>query len=137
MKIDARTSFERKLNELEAVVETLKNGRYPLEPFPDNVIGFRTWQRAGLFDAWISKTVDAPNGSYPDLAARLRVLLQDIEKYSLKGLRRRIRERDQTLSVLAKQNTELEALVRELADKLDAAGKLSKADRSKVIQLYR
>lgn len=137
MKIDAKTSFERKLQELEGVVEILKNGNYPLEPFPDNVIGFRNWRRAGVFDAWISKTIDAPNGSYPDLAVKLRALLQDVEKYSLKGLRRQIRERDQSLSMLAKQNTELEALVRELADKLDVAGKLSRSDRSKVIQLYR
>lgn len=72
MKVSAKTSFERKLVELERAVKQLKQGDYPTEYFPDNVSGFRAWERVGVFDAWVNKTVDAPNGSYPKMAEELR-----------------------------------------------------------------
>ena len=136
-KIGAKVSFERKLVELEKVVEQLKAGNRPEEFYPDDIDGFRSWRRPGVFDNWVSRNVDAPKGAYPIMAKRLRELLSELEAHSVKGLLQQIQELKKICGALAKQNTEMESIIRELSDRLDVAGKLTKADRSKIIELYR
>ncbi|MDZ7872454.1 MAG: hypothetical protein U5N27_04330 [Rhizobium sp.] len=137
MKVDAKTSFQRKLTELEKIVEQVKNGIQPAEPYPKNVKEFRAWKRNGLFDDWVSKSVDAPNGAYPEMARKLRGLLDELELHSTGHLRKTIRQLNHLIEALTKQNVELECTVRALSDKLDVSGNLDKADRSKIISLYR
>ncbi|MBY3367260.1 MerR family transcriptional regulator [Rhizobium laguerreae] len=137
MKISAKVSFERKLLELEKVIDQLKVGRRPENYYPDDITGFRSWKRPDVFDAWVSKNIDAPNGAYPEMAKRLRDLLTELEGYSIKGLQKRIQEMKKLITAMAKQNTEMESIIRELSDKLEMVGKLTQSDRVKIIQLYR
>lgn len=137
MALSKRQSFERKILELSRVAELLKQGKRPEGWYPETLQDFRAWECPGEFEGWVSKAVDAPSGDYPELAQELRKVFETIDRYSITGLRETIRLQAKEISVLARQNLEMESLVRELSDKLEVAGKLDVNDRSKIIRLYR
>lgn len=137
MAISKRQSLEVKIAELAKVANLLEHGKRPRHWYPETIDEFRSWERPGEFEGWISKSVDAPSGNYPDLAEKLREVFEKIDKYSITGLRLKIRAQAKEISALAKQNAEMESLIRELSDRLDVVGRLDANDRSNIIQLYR
>ncbi|MDK4728740.1 hypothetical protein [Rhizobium phaseoli] len=137
MAISKRQSLQLKIAELAKVADQLERGLRPEGWYPETIEEVRQWERPGVFECWVSKSVDAPSGPYPQLAEALRQVLQKIEDHSLNGLRRTIRKQKGEISALTRQNVELESVVRELSDKLEVAGRLDANDRTKIIQLYR
>lgn len=127
-----RNSFERKLAIMQKLANA-KKARLPLRDwYPLTLREFRDWQVPGEFDSWVSQSIDAPNGRYPELAKRLADLLRLLKSDPLEEENSRLRAEN---SQLMQQNVQLEIAVRALRDELVLKG--ASSDDCNVIALYR
>jgi hypothetical protein len=127
-----RESFERKLAILQPLADA-KEARIPLKTwYPTSLREFRAWKSPGEFDSWVSQSVDAPNGRYPELAKRLTKLLTILKSDPLEKENARLRSEN---AKLMQQNVQLEIAMRKLEDTIRLSGHVN--DRANVIDLYK
>jgi hypothetical protein len=127
-----RESFERKLAVLESLAAA-KLARIPLKAwYPTSLREFRAWNSPGEFDSWVSQSIDAPNGKYPNLAGRLGELLKILKSDPLEEENARLRRENTTLM---QQNVQLEIAIRKLEDRVTLLGQVN--NRANVTSLYK
>jgi hypothetical protein len=127
-----RESFEKKLAILERLAD-MKKARLPLKTwYPTSLREFREWQSTGDFISWSSQSIDAPNGKYPQLSARLAQALDVLRTDPIERENETLRAIN---TALMKQNVLLEAQVRKLDDQIRLLN--GSAGRANVIALYR
>lgn len=127
-----RESFERKLAILQTLADA-KLARTPLKTwYPTSLREFRAWKSPGEFDSWVSQSIDAPNGRYPDLAKRLAELLRALKSDPLEKENAQLRLEN---AKLMQQNVQLEIAIRKLEDMISLLGQVN--DRANVIDLYK
>lgn len=126
-----RRWFRLKLERLESIVLAKQAGQHVRTWYPLSLKEFREWTSPGEFGAWVSQSIDAPNGTHPDLAKRLAELMKSLKTNP-------ILERNVTLqhlnAVLIKQNLLLEVKIQQLRDQIVLLG--GSSNESAVLSIY-
>lgn len=127
-----RQSFERKLKVLERLAEA-KRARVPLKAwYPTTLREFRSWELSGEFESWVSQSIDAPNGRYPELAGRLAELLKILKSDPVADENNKLNAELESMKL---QNVRMEIAIRKLMDQIVLLGHTP--EREAVVDIYK